>query len=773
MSCRSVTASWRRARTCLACLLFGVLLGISTARSATQELLVEVDINTSIQRDLSLVLLDENRQLHLKAADLKSWGIRVTPDRSSVRIWEGEAYLPVAFLPGIRAHLDSARQYLELKVLPALMPETVIRSSPLSPQFAEPSLPGAFLGYSVAATEGNESGGLAGQFEVGFFNGGWRATTEYLSADSEHRSRPIRLDSAFVRDFPARRRSLRLGDSLSRAPLWKNPLRYGGLQWSTDASLQPGYVSFPMPALRGSAEVPSVVDLYVNNALQLRQSVPAGPFELRDLPLTSGSNTLRMSVRDALGKEVVVEQTYFLSTRLLEPGVADWSVDLGAVRENYLSDNFEYAGVLFAGGYRRGLTKTLTGEWYGSVEGDRRIVGMSALQSVFSLATLHQSVALSTASHGEGWLVELGAEITKARLSGGLSARLASEAFDKPFPDFVGHAPVTSSFQSSVGLQLGQGGTLGASYIYRGYADRTRAQLVALNSGVSFGLSGYVTVTAMVDLDDRGAELSVMFTRPWGKRGSSTVGTSVRDKDFMPALSVTQNLPAGDGLGYSLKSQPNSTHALQAVGRAKTEFGTFAVEYSRYRAKDFYQAFASGGLVMLDGHVAATRSVDGGFALVEIPSQQGVEIFNDNHPVGHTDRHGIAILTGLRAYEENRFHVGLESLDRSVDLEITEQSVVPYRRGGNRVEFPISSHGGALFQLVDDQNEFLPPGVVVQSSVGLLKVALEGTVFVPSSGGPVDLEATWRGHRCKATVMVPANELLPHLGRIRCGEMLL
>src|SRR3546814_4269067 len=96
--------------------------------------------------------------------------------------------------------------------------------------------------------------------------------------------------------------SLRLGDSITRSGIGGAPLRFGGIQFGRRFETQPEFITLPLATVEGSAAVPSVVDVYIDNSLRARRDIPAGPFDVTELPLTTGSGEVRLVVRDEIGR---------------------------------------------------------------------------------------------------------------------------------------------------------------------------------------------------------------------------------------------------------------------------------------------------------------------------------------------------------------------------------------------------------------------------------------------------------------------------------------
>jgi outer membrane usher protein len=109
----------------------------------------------------------------------------------------------------------------------------------------------------------------------------------------------------------------------------------GGVQFSSDFSMQPDLVTFPLPVVGGSAAVPSTVDVLVNGTRFLSRQVQPGPFQVAQLPVVTGASTITMNVSDALGKQVGVTLPFYASSRLLAPGLHRYSAETGFIRRNW------------------------------------------------------------------------------------------------------------------------------------------------------------------------------------------------------------------------------------------------------------------------------------------------------------------------------------------------------------------------------------------------------------------------------------------------------
>jgi len=128
---------------------------------------------------------------------------------------------------------------------------------------------GLFLNYDLLLDQ-SPSGLRHSVFsELGSAAGSGVVTSSHAYLQLEGMDKHLRLDTTYTVDRPGERASWRLGDTISRpGSLLGRPVRFGGLQYSTNFLTQPGLIVTPMTTLGGQAALPSTVDLYVNNVLQ-------------------------------------------------------------------------------------------------------------------------------------------------------------------------------------------------------------------------------------------------------------------------------------------------------------------------------------------------------------------------------------------------------------------------------------------------------------------------------------------------------------------------
>lgn len=236
-------------------------------------------------------VLIEDGALRVPPSALQDLGMRVGE--------EGE-FISLDQIEGLEVALDAAAGEATLSC--ALSCYRVQRIRPAQPSGPEVSVStGVFLNIDLALSAVEQAQGAAGAFEFGMFGAGGASELSW-TVGARGGAEVVRLDTRWTFDDPRRRVRYRVGDSIVRPGATGAPYRFGGLQIARDFSLDPRFVTFPAPGLSGTATTPSVVDLYVDGALRLREQVDAGPFDIIDPPLVTGAGQAQVVVTDALGR---------------------------------------------------------------------------------------------------------------------------------------------------------------------------------------------------------------------------------------------------------------------------------------------------------------------------------------------------------------------------------------------------------------------------------------------------------------------------------------
>ena len=761
-------------------LLLGLLALVPSAALAedtalaVDEVFLVVVINQQ-EQGVAFLLRSDDR-LFAGAQDLRRWRL-LLPDTLPLNR-DDEDFYALDTLAGLSYELNESSQTLTVQAPPSLFDATKLKGTVTDFSAPTPASPGGFLNYDVSASHAQKRTSTSGLLELGGFAGWGTAQTRLLARDLNGKATAVRLDTTWTRDQPLKVASLRVGDAISGTSSWGGAVRFGGVQWTTNFSTQPGFIAFPLPAVSGEAALPSTVDLYVNSALRMSREVPSGPFSIQDLPVTTGQGDARLVVRDILGREQVITQPFYAAPRLLKPGLQDYSYELGFVRRNFGTDSNNYGRPLAVGTHRLGITEQFTGEIHGELLGHQQNLGLGGVLMLPAAGVLSGSFAASHSDRGVGGLLELGFQRQGRYVSFGVNTQLASQRFAKLGLEPEALAPRQIS-QMFVNLATTDYGSFTANYTQQAFRDRTGNKILTAGFRRKIGRQGNLTasVTRLLSGDAKTSfNLSLSF--PLGNRTNASINTSAQPGREQASLQVNRSVPAGSGVGYRLAAGVGDSDRLAVEVRAQNGIGSYNLAVDQLEGQTAFRGSASGGVAFLGGSAFLSRRITDSFAVVQVPDYSDVGIYADNQLVARTDADGNALLPRLRPYQKNTVRIELADLPFDAQIDAIQLDAVPYFRSGQLLRFPVKRSRGALLTVVLENGEPLPAGALAEiiedsgEENEVFPIGLRGELYLTGLGASNRLRVTWLEQRCEFILPYPeSTDPLPYLGTYTCTRV--
>lgn len=218
-------------------------------------------------------------------------------------------------ISGLSYDYDPDAQAMYMTVPPAmLMPVALSAVAAQDPLQAQGGY-GVVLNYQVSSNLGDNI--LFEGFRPSTLFAGLelRAVTPFgvltqtgsLNADLTSRAaaRFSRYDTAFTLQSPSRMLSLTLGDVSTGGLAWTRPVRMGGVQLHRDFSLRDDVMTNPLLSYAGMANLPSTLEVYVDNVRAYSGAIEPGPFTLSHVPMITSSGEAVFVLRDEGGSEQV------------------------------------------------------------------------------------------------------------------------------------------------------------------------------------------------------------------------------------------------------------------------------------------------------------------------------------------------------------------------------------------------------------------------------------------------------------------------------------
>lgn len=671
-------------------------------------------------------------------------------------------------LPDLKIDYNARQQTLSLIApLSLLSIDPTILNTRTNKRPIPTASPGMLLNYNLYGTQTqNSAKSLSAYTELRAFNklgvlSSTALTAANRSADSDSRSgdwdsRTVRLDTNWSQSFPDKLMTVRAGDILTGALSWTRSTRLGGLQIGTNFDLQPYRSTTPLPTFFGSATLPSAVELYVNGLKQYSGEVPAGPFELNTAPSFSGAGKAQLVVTDALGQSTTLNFSLYDAHRLLQPGLSDWSLELGLVRQNYGNRSLDYGDELVASGtWRHGVSNRFSAETHAELTEGLTNAGVGGTWILGDAGgILFASLAASQSGDDTGTQYSADYSWNNRSFNISLGAIGASDNYRDVGAKY-GSVLSRRSERFSTGYSTKNFGRFGLSYNQITRKNEGPDRLASAYWSKSFGRR--LSMSANYNHDFKNSDNdSISLSASFSLDRNISLNSSVQhtDDSTIFATDVSRSAPSRGGMGWraqarhnldNSENRNNSTSGLAEVnylgryGQAQAGISSNDGRYSSY-------ASAAGALVKMGGGLFAARQINSGFAVVSTNGIADVPVLLQNNLIGTTNSRGLLMISPLNAYQDNK--ISIDALGLPADLRIDQVNVnaTPTDRAGTLVNFNITPVRSASIILVDSDNQPLPLGSQVRQltnkEVPSTVVGFDGEVYLDTLDEHNVLEVT-------------------------------
>ena len=639
------------------------------------------------------------------------------------------------------------------------------------------SSPGFFMNYNISGTETKNSNSSIGGI-LGFvgFNKTGSVTHEQSLLNESSSNKSIRGNTFFKKDFPDAMESFVVGDTLTSDGDWSRPARYLGVRWSRDFLTQPGYVTYPSPSLKGSAALPSVVDVYINNQKQFQQTLTPGPFDYRNVPLTTGAGEVNLVVKDLLGRETVITKSFYTQNSMLKEGLSDFSLESGLFRNNYGTLSNDYSSPFVAGTYRQGLTDDITGQSRLEAGADRQAIGADVTSVIGTLGSIHLATAVSKDSEKDtGTLYNVGLERRTPKYLVGAQYKSYSKDYT-PFAYSSLETRPKNIFNATATVPIYKDVATSLSYVEQTSYDTTAFRNVSLTTGITLPLQISMSVIANKSLStDKAWFAGLNFNIPLGKDYSSYLNSNRQNNgDIINTVNLTKNIPAGEGIGWGLNLSDDVTQQTRANIIVNTGSAQFSSEINQGQNSNAIRLGANGSLGYAEGLTFATRNIgDDSIAIVKVGDLKGIPIYNQNQIMTHTNDQGLAFVK-IRPYEKAKISIDPNTLPLDVDLNETKREPVAYAKSSVLVDFSIVRLKHVLVTILQADGSFVPSGakVEIKGQEEIFYVGRRGEVYISNLEDVSHLTITWKENSCEFNVEYKSAEISDsdekRIGPLKC-----
>lgn len=731
------------------------------------------------------------------------WGITL-PDTGTVSPSgkEGETCGEgiAGLIPGATERLNFSESQLVLSVPQAYLAPPGWLNTPS--RLWDEGVPAAMVNYTVSGSS-QENGGQAYDSQYLSLNTalslkGWRLRQDSNWSRSKGSSgRWQALNTWLSHDYAwGQGGQLTLGQTSTDGSIFDS-FPFEGLALSSDdGMIQPLLASFS-PVFSGVAYSQAQVTVRQNGVVVYQKNVPAGPFELRDVPqLYSGDVVLE--VREADGTVHRTLQTAASVPVLQREGRMRYSLVAGRYRQqdnasgtpspNLIQgtmawgipgDSTIYGGSMVAGNYQAGLIGV--GHYFESL-------GALSLDASHARSVFSSRSALGGVQQGQSYRMEYARSFSETNTSFSLT----------------GYRYATRGFYAFNDLQQMQSGRNDSQYHQRSRLTTTISQ--------DFGPAGQFSLSGSQDSywnnDSNGynwmaswsrsfpwvsASLSVGYNRTpqynqadksvfmslsvplgtWMKQQNISLqsSTSVHNSQVQQQTGVNGSL-ADNRLSYSVQegwqNQRQGTSGGASVNWQGAS-GLYSSAYSWQRDGHQWLYGVSGGITLHQHGLTLSQplSLNGGNALIEAPGAGNVRLLSGTGQ--STDWRGYAVVPGLSPYNKNTVGLDISQLPEDAEALTTNKTLIPTRGALVAVPFHIRTGAKALITL-SYNGKPVPFGSMVsvkgtsggEPVTGI--VADEGQVYMSGLPEQGTLKVSWGSEMCSAQYALPSGDGV--LGRV-------
>lgn len=741
---------------------------------ADANLYLEVTLNGNATRDI-VHFVRSGDAFRANADVLRGLGLRLPP--------AAQGMVNVAALPDVAVRYDVAAQRLEITASSQLLDQSLAVLNQRDNPIPQPtSAPGLLLNYDLYGTRDSRNASSLSAFsELRAFNDlgvlsntALTRTVDLPGAGTQTDS--VRLDTTFSRSFVDPALTFRAGDIISGSLGWSRATRLGGIQLQRNFALQPELVMFPVPAYYGQASLPSTVDLYVDGLRQYSSSVPAGPFQLNTVPTVSGRGEAAVVITDALGRQSTVAFPFYTTNQLLKPGLSDYSLDFGVVRESYGQRSFDYGSdPAFSGTWRRGMSHWLTLEGHAEATSGLAQGGAGAVIALGHAGMLNAAYARSKDRGHSGSQAELGYNWRNARLNLSLNT-LRTFGDYRDIASRHGAPPARRVDRALAGATLGKAGSLGVSYVALQYPGQARSRYASAYYSKSLSKRMSFNFSVNQNLDDhRDRSMFLALSMALGSNISSSVSAQHDRSGNLATVDLSSPIHSDGGFGWRLRAQDgNSRHGALAEAGYRGQSADIRAGVQRFNGDTLGYAGLSGALVFMNREFFLSRNISDAFAVVSTDGVADVPVLLEKRPIGVTSARGNLLVTPLNAYQRNKLAIDPMKLAANVDISQVETTAVPSDRAGTLVRFGIKTVQAASVILHDAAGNPLAVGssaALRNSSTPAAIAGYDGMVYLEGLEAHNVLDVQTADGRCVAQFDYQREDnIVPLIGPLTCHK---
>ena len=642
-------------------------------------------------------------------------------------------------IPGATVQMDSAKLSLSLSVPQIAMRRDI--AGYVDPQRWDYGINSAFVNYQLSAQQShNEQTGQDNSHNL-YLNSGlnlgvWRLrSNNTFRSDAKGDRTWSRAYTYLQRDLPGAHSQLTLGETFTPGDVFRSvPIR--GAQIASDMSMLPDSQQRYAPTIRGIAQTRARLEIRQNGFPIYSTYVSAGPYEINDLSLSSGSGELEIILTEANGQVRRFTQPYATLSNLLREGVWRYSASVGRYNAPLYAtdDSLLWQGTLAMG---TRWNSTLYGGLMGNNFYQATTLGIG--KSLGSIGALSFDMTRSSAQtapdenqhtvQGMSYSLKYGKSFetrTNLRFAG---YRYSTEGY-RDFNEAVRERSADQRFrgsrrsmlEASVFQDIGLYSSLSLIFSQEQYwkLDEVQRQF-QFNFSSRFNRVSYSLYASQSLNDDAFNErqygLSISLPLDFGR--STTAIYDVRQNRGQLNHRTSVSGRAKNGL-FNYKASATHNETGQQSGELSlgylAPFASLGAGLTHGTDFNTFSLNASGAMLLHADGLETGPYLGETSGLIHVPNIANVGLLNDSS--ARTNDRGYALIPYLQPFRINRVILDTDQLDPNVEIDNGVTQVVPRRGAVIKANFPARKVARLLVTTRDHHGLALPFGAQISNADG-------------------------------------------------------
>ena len=564
----------------------------------------------------------------------------------------------------------------------------------------------------------------------GFNIGSWRFRQSGIWRQDYYGRSSWQSNQAYAEtDIRPLKSKLLAGESSTGSDIFDS-VPFTGVKLATSESMIPYHDRAFSPAVRGVAGSVAQVDVRQNGYLIYSTEVPAGLFELTDVPASEGTD-LDVTVTEADGRVQRFTVPYNTPAISVKSGHLKYEVTAGEYRpssDSAREDRFGQFSLIY------GISDLLTGyagvqvsEYYrsGAVGAGFNLgsLGAVSVDGLWSRDDYHDDSGEAFRARYNKRFDETGTTFSLA------SYRYASEGY-RTFSEAM-EKSLSSSWQEkhegSITLRqsLSDYGSLDLSLRRTTYWNGKDNDYGSMSYSTSlYGVGMSLGWNRVLNSDNKRedtwyAYMSVPLAKYLGGSSTTLSYRMTHERD-----NSVSNTVALSGMAYDNRVSWNANHKTNSRnhnndstslnGSFKYTAGTLSGMYNHTNRMSQYGAGMSGSIVVHGQGITAGQKITGSAAaLVDAGGVGGLDVYN--RAGVKTDGRGFAVVPSVNTYRKTDIRISQASVGSEADIRQTVKSVVPTSGALVLADYEVVSGKKALVSLTRSDGRPVPFGAVVSA----------------------------------------------------------